>query len=504
VNRKFLLLGLTIIFATFAIIALNSYKLNNETKRRAEIEMVNEVSDALIHFTKWINEKVVTLETSKEIIQNIDCETLLKQEIYNDYLEIGMDDDLVSVAYIGLEDGRFLSGDDWIPSEDYDARKRYWYIDAVEKNNTTISDVYLDADSGENAITISSPLYISEEFIGVLGIDILVPDLNDKLNEIDLEVDTYAYLLTEEGTIIGHTEAPEWIGRSFYELDAIDDPSIIGSLFNNNYDNVTYKVNGEKVFAVTRTIPEANWLIGIAMKSKNVFKNYYISGDTLLVNIFFLLLIISPIRMIYVYQKLMIDNNELLESRNKELKDAYNIINNINEELDYKSKIDAMTDIYNRGSFDEELESYWNKCLLVQKEITMILFDIDCFKKYNDRYGHVKGDWVIKNICALTQELLEPEDFFARYGGEEFVIIRYDNTIEKAEKLASDIVKTIYQSNMEHEGSPYEHVTVSVGVNSIIPEDDKTIGFFIYSTDVAMYQAKEKGKNQVVKASIRF
>ncbi|MBI9012215.1 MAG: diguanylate cyclase [Clostridiales bacterium] len=499
-NKKFLLLALTIIFSSLCIITLNTLKINVEAKRSAEIEMVNKVSDALVKFTKWVSEKIVILETSKEIIQNIDYDTLTIENIYNDYLEIGMDDELVSVAYIGLEDGRFLTGDDWIPPEGYDARNRDWYIDTVEKNCTTISDVYLDADSGENAITISSPIYISNKFIGVLGIDILVLDLNEKLNQLELKTGTYAYIVTEEGIIIGHTLAPDWIGRNFYELDAIDDPTFIGSLFENDYDNVVYKVNGEDVFAVTRMLPESNWLIGIAMKSKDVFKNYYISRVTLILNAFFLLLILTTIGMIYVYQKSMVSNNKVLESRNNELKEAYKTINNINEQLDYKSKIDAMTKIYNRGSFDEELESYWNDCLLEKKEITMILFDIDNFKKYNDHYGHVKGDQVIQKMCDQVRELLEPEDFFARYGGEEFIIIRRDNTLEQAEKLGSKIVKTVYNSNMEHLLSPYGRVTVSLGVNSIIPESDKTIGYFIYSTDIAMYQAKKNGRNQVVNA----
>jgi len=495
-----MLLGLTIIIATISIITLNSLKINVEAKRIAEIEMVNEVSDVLVRFTKWVSGKIVMLETSKEIIQNVDYDTLTNRENYNDYLDIGKDDDLISVAYIGLENGGFLSGDDWIPPEDYDARNRNWYIEAVEKSCTTISDVYLDVDSGENAITISSPIYISNRFIGVLGIDILIPDLNEKLNQLELNTDTYAYILTEEGIIIGHTLAPDWIGKNFYELEAIADPTFIGSLFDNEHENVTYKVNDEEVFAVTRMIPESNWLIGIAMKSKDVFKNYYISTGTLILNAFFLLLILTTIGMIYVYQKSMVSSNEILESRNNELSEAYKTINDINEQLDYKSKIDAMTKIYNRGSFDEELESYWNDSLVEKKEITMILFDIDNFKKYNDYYGHVKGDQVIKEICDQVRGLLEPEDFFARYGGEEFVVIRHDNTLEQAEKLGSNIVKTIYNSNMEHKVTPYGRVTVSIGINSIIPETDKTIGHFIYSTDIAMYQAKEKGKNQVVRA----
>jgi diguanylate cyclase (GGDEF)-like protein len=392
----------------------------------------------------------------------------------------------------------FLTGDDWIPPDDYDARTRYWYVDAVEKNCTTISTIHNDVDSGENAITISSPIYISNEFIGVLGIDILVSDLNEKLNQLELNPDTYAFVLTQEGIIIGHTKADDWIGRNFYEIDAIEDPTFIGSLFENNYDNVIYKINNEEVFAVTRVIPETSWLIGIAMKSKDVFKNYYVSGVTLLLNAFFLLLILTTIGMIYVYQKTMVTNNEMLELRNNELRVAYNTINDINEKLDYKSRIDALTEIYNRGSFNEELEKYWNISLVEKKEITMILFDIDNFKKYNDHYGHVKGDIVLKEICEQIGELLEPEDFFARYGGEEFVIIRYDNTIEKAEALGSTIVNKVYESNMEHQATPFERVTVSIGVNSIIPKVDNTIGFFIYSTDVAMYQAKDKGKNQVV------
>lgn len=497
-KRKFWVLGLIIIITSIASITINAIKINEEAKKAAEIEMVNKMNVALVSFSKWVNEKIVMLDTTKEIIQNLDYQTLIEHDKFNEYLQIGMDDSLVSVAYIGLKDGTFLTGDNWVVPDNYDARTRDWYKKAVTENKTTISDFYIDAATGENSITISSPLSVDGHFIGVIAIDILAPDLNAKLNQLDLNDNTYAYLFARNGIVIGHTSRTDWIGRNFYEIDEISDPAIIGSVFETQVDNMVYRVNNEEVFAVVRTIPEADWLIGIAMKSKDFFNLYYIPEDTLLINLFFLILIASTIRLIYLYERSLVQSNLALESNNEELSKAYHTINEINEKLDYKSKIDAMTTINNRGYFNETMESFWNRALVEKKEISMIMFDIDFFKNYNDYYGHVQGDIAIKKICTLISEALDTGSFFARYGGEEFVIIHYDQPLEKALEIASELVTLVSQSKLEHKSAPLGKVTISAGVNSIIPVAESTIGQFIYHTDIAMYQAKEKGKNQAI------
>jgi len=499
-KRKFWLWAFIIVFATFAMITYNSLTINKEATRIAEVQMVNDLSNASMAFTKWINAKIVMLETSKEIIGNTTFEDLSYTNIFNKYLEIGMDDELVTVAYIGLNDGAFLSGDGWTMPEGYDPRNRTWYIEAKESNSTIISRVYVDADTGDKTITISSPLYMEENFIGIIAVDIFITNLDKKLSEMEISEDAYAYLVSRDGMIIEHSKHNEWVGTSIYEIASLSDPDRFMEVFEKDFISLTYEIEGEEIFAVVRVIPDSGWFIGISSRTEDIFKNSYISTETLLLNCALFLLILMTIRMIYIYERLLIETNGSLETKNQELSEASDTINRINKQLDIKSKTDGLTQIYNRGSFDETMEDFWIKAEAQNHEVSMVLFDIDYFKKYNDHYGHVKGDEVLINLCELVSSILGPDDFFARYGGEEFVVIRYDNSMENAYELGERIVKAIYDANIEHLESYLERITVSVGVNATIPQNDVTIGRFIYNTDIAMYQAKEAGKNQVAKA----
>jgi len=499
-KRNLWLWTMLIVTASFAMITYNSIAINKEAQQVAEIQMLNHLSDATLKFTKWISTKVEMLETTKELIENLSYDEISYSSTGNKYLEIGLDDELISTGFIGLKDGNFLSGDDWTPPEDYDPRDRIWYEEALMQGGAIISDVYRDADTGEETITISAPLYLDGSFVGVLGFDILITNLNFKLMELEIGEDSYAYLLSRAGYVIEHTKHEEWTGKSIYDIDEVLDPEFFMDLFLEDFTTISYKINDENIYAVVRVIPESDWLIGIAARTKDIVSITKVSKETLLFNGIFFFFIIITIRMIYVYEGLLVKTNESLESKNVELQEAYETINKINETLEFKSNTDSLTQIHNRGSFDEKMEEFWSMAARESKSISMILFDIDFFKNYNDRYGHVQGDMILTQICDLVTSLLSPNDFFARYGGEEFVILHYDNTIEQAHELGEQIRKIIYDANMEHLDSYLNKITVSVGVSAMIPKKEFTIGRFIYTADAAMYEAKVAGKNQVTRA----
>jgi len=482
------------------MISYNAVTINSEVKHASEIQMVNDISDATVEFTNWIDAKIVMLETAKDIIGNVTYEELTYTNTYNKYLEIGLDDAYVTIGYIGLSDGGFLSGDGWTMPDGYDPRERIWYIDAKERACTILSDVYIDSDTGERTITLSSPVYVDEELIGVIAFDIYVSSLNEKLGELSISKNAHAYLISRNGFVIGHTKHDDLIGTSVSDIEVLNDSAELSRAFKKELKTLEYQIDDEKFFSVVRVLPNSEWLIGIALRTDETYGKTYISKETIILNIVFFLLIIITLRMNFVYERLILKTNVSLEMKNEELSNAYMKINQINEELDMKSQIDAMTQIYNRGSFNNEIEARWSLAEKQKKEISIILFDIDFFKKYNDHYGHIKGDDVIIRICELVSSLLGPEDFFARFGGEEFVIIHYDNSMDKAYELGNRIIKAIYDENIEHLASELNRVTVSAGVNAMIPRNGFTIGSYIYKADIALYQAKAAGKNQVIKA----
>jgi len=161
---------------------------------------------------------------------------------------------------------------------------------------------------------------------------------------------------------------------------------------------------------------------------------------------------------------------------------------------------DELTGLYNRRGFSSALNNGLAQSLTDQKLFLFAVIDIDHFKKYNDLYGHPKGDDALVALSTLLKEntLNESMSVF-RLGGEEFGVIGLTESQEEAREWFEHIFKKLAQLNMVHEGNPpYGRITMSVGVSCQSPHSLKTESQIYSEADQALYQAKEKGRNQVV------
>ncbi len=162
---------------------------------------------------------------------------------------------------------------------------------------------------------------------------------------------------------------------------------------------------------------------------------------------------------------------------------------------------DGLTGVPNRRAFEEAIEREWRLALRTQQAMSLLLVDIDLFKQYNDRYGHVMGDTCLRHIAAVLQEAVQrPADLLARYGGEEFVLILPGTPPVGACDVAARLCKLVRQLNVMHDDSPIQRVTISVGVASIVPVDGSAPEELIAAADRALYEAKRKGRNRVEQA----
>jgi len=166
--------------------------------------------------------------------------------------------------------------------------------------------------------------------------------------------------------------------------------------------------------------------------------------------------------------------------------------------LEQFSRLDSLTEIPNRREFDRVLEKEWLRAKRENKAISLILLDVDHFKKYNDNYGHPDGDKCLKEIAqTLEQSIRRAHDTVARYGGEEFVIVLPDTDKEGAIRVAEQIRSNINSKAIPHEFSETDKVvTASQGIATIIPTAPFSPRNLIDSADVALYSAKNAGRNR--------
>ena len=169
-----------------------------------------------------------------------------------------------------------------------------------------------------------------------------------------------------------------------------------------------------------------------------------------------------------------------------------------NIELQRLAALDGLTGIANRRRFDEAMKTEWQRGQRNGRPLSLLMCDIDCFKLYNDTYGHPAGDLCLKKTAAvLTAHLKRPADLAARYGGEEFVIVLPETGLEGALVVADACRAHLETLALEHSGAALGLVTMSIGVASIVPTPGDGPEELIARADKALYAAKRGGRNRI-------
>ncbi|MFB8790924.1 MAG: PleD family two-component system response regulator [Potamolinea sp.] len=168
-----------------------------------------------------------------------------------------------------------------------------------------------------------------------------------------------------------------------------------------------------------------------------------------------------------------------------------------NRELQRLAALDGLTGVANRRRFDEYLEAEWQRMAREKLPLSLILCDIDYFKKYNDAYGHQAGDAC---LCRVADSLRfcarRSVDLVARYGGEEFAVILPNTTADGAYQVAEEIRTVVNTLEIAHSQSAVsQHVTLSLGVACMYPTPNTSPTMLIAASDAALYQAKAAGRN---------
>lgn len=186
-----------------------------------------------------------------------------------------------------------------------------------------------------------------------------------------------------------------------------------------------------------------------------------------------------------------------LEKSQRELAEA-------NKILEKLSSLDGLTGVPNRRIFDQVLNKEWQRSVRHSSAISLVMIDIDFFKLYNDTYGHQGGDECLKQVARTLERTVRREtDMVARYGGEEFGVILPETGSKGALEVGEALRAAVEALNISHEASKAaDHVTISVGVATWLPEKGSLPAQLLTAADEALYQSKKDGRNRVTSSGV--
>lgn len=196
-------------------------------------------------------------------------------------------------------------------------------------------------------------------------------------------------------------------------------------------------------------------------------------------------------------EQLKLRERALVDS-NKRLQDSLTEIEILKRDLTEQASRDPLTNLYNRRYFDVAVQREMARCEREAKPLTLILMDLDHFKMFNDHYGHAAGDTCLRVVARSIQASAKrATDLAARYGGEEFLLLLPDTDLEVAMRMAEELRAAVQSLGVEHKQSAHGLVTLSLGVAVNKPEYLQDAQQLIRSADIALYAAKERGRNRV-------
>jgi len=175
-------------------------------------------------------------------------------------------------------------------------------------------------------------------------------------------------------------------------------------------------------------------------------------------------------------------------------------IQTLNEKLEEQSMTDELTKLNNRRSFLDYFDLIWKQSRRLQLPVNALMLDVDYFKKYNDSMGHLQGDRALIAIAqCMKNQIKRDTDFVARFGGEEFVCILPFIERNDAVKFAKELVQSVENMKIYHPMSEIsKYVTISVGIASVVPDENNSQTQLLDEADRALYEAKHSGRNRAV------
>lgn len=336
----------------------------------------------------------------------------------------------------------------------------------------------------------------------------------------------YFFILDMKGELLLNSVRPELVGLNYKETESTELKKLYRTMMEsaNNASNTefieyqwlnpkTEKI--ERKLSYVQAVPGSDWVIGSGFYTEDVTRelqpkiaqNARLNQHKLdeLLNMAFwsfvgsivisLLLSLAVYRLLWRYREEVVEKNRALIDLNNQLEARVlkrtQALEEINAELEMLAHTDCLTGIHNRFSFMKIVEIEKRRANRFNDVFSVVLFDVDNFKKINDQYGHDVGDSVLKELVRVIEHSLREVDSLCRFGGEEFIVLLPRTELSVALNMAERMCLEVANHTFDVVGQ----VTISAGVGEY--RSDINIDGLIKSVDLALYQAKNSGKNRV-------
>ena len=471
----------TLFAVTFAIISLASYSVSKSIiSNDIDIQTQEVVNGHAAEIDQWITRMLSIMNVYSHLVEMaIPDDKNITSEILGNYSR----ESFFSDMYYGSVSGRFISGRKWTPPPGYDPRIRPWYTAAVKNRKTSISDIYIDYETNEPALSVSSPVYNrNRSFRGVLSADLLLRTLSEKLKNIRVSGKGYAVLIDSTGIALVYPDK-NYIGKNL--VDRPETSDVIKDIIRKKQGRVVYNDGTDKL-AVFTQVPSSGWILGIVLTKDEVYADLRMLA--LKFSLLFLISLIIVIltskyfagKLTYFMQLL----EKTVESRTSELQEKIS-------EVEYLSLTDPLTGISNRRKIESVLKSEIDRTARTGNPVSVIIIDIDHFKHFNDTYGHGTGDKILKKFAETIISSIRVIDSAGRIGGEEFLIVCPETDVNGAYLVAEKLRTAIESMRVES----LESITASFGCAAL--HSGENSDNLISRSDKALYKAKDNGRNRV-------
>jgi len=445
----------------FAVFLTSNFKmfLADQVKINAYAENLSLLSDVSLNLKKIEQSLLESKLTLSNLLELDD-----KHEIFKNYFsgKMSLDSDILKIYM----------------SSNNDSTQSPWFINAKKANGRiAFSLPYLDQPSHKVLVDFSTNIYNSKgQDIGALSHSFYLDKLTRVLQFHKKAPEHEIYLLDYSENLITSADQSYMKDMQHFKFSEIG----LNDYKNKIFSHSNLFIADSEYYLFFTPVFDRNFVLISKMPIKSIYstKNFFTNRMFIIPTFLFITMII--------FVSIFVITLMSVEQRKK-------------EKIEMDSLTDPLTQIFNRRYYEKIIELEFERMKKEGKPISLIMLDIDFFKKCNDTYGHIQGDEVLKSVAnVFTKNARRENDFIFRLGGEEFGVLLVGTSEKSAIKIAEKIRKEVEETKIQIKGTnEYISITISAGIASLVPHIEQNHQILYDIADEMLYRAKRTGRNRV-------